>query len=129
MIFDLSVFPCSSPVRSDKRGAKGNYQVICLATPVRVAINAHVPRDVAGSGSPMADQKASAAELERDDGRGFHRSVGLLSAAAINMTQMVGIGPFITIPLMVATFGDRDAAVSQDRVDQGDHHRPVDCHA
>jgi hypothetical protein len=48
----------------------------------------------------MADQKASAAELERDDGRGFHRSVGLLSAAAINMTQMVGIGPFITIPLM-----------------------------
>ena len=60
----------------------------------------------------MADQKASAAELERDDGRGFHRSVGLLSAAAINMTQMVGIGPFITIPLMVATFGDRDAAAA-----------------
>jgi hypothetical protein len=42
--------------------------------------------------------------------RGFHRSVGLLPATAINMTQMVGIGPFITIPLMVATFaatGDR----------------------
>src|SRR6202050_40863 len=69
------------------------------------------------------------AELERYECRGFHRSVVLLSAAAINMTQMVGIGPFITIPLMVATFGDRDAAVSQDRVDQGDHHRPVDCHA
>jgi hypothetical protein len=62
------------------------------------------PDDVAGLGSPKADQKASAAEPERNGGRGFHRSVGLLSAAAINMTQMVGIGPFITIPLMVATF-------------------------
>src|ERR1700677_1339041 len=111
MIFDLSVFPCSSPVHSDKRGAKGNCRVICLATPVRVAINAYVPDDVAGWGSPMADQKASAAELERDDGRGFHRSVGLLSAAAINMTQMVGIGPFITIPLMVATFAGPQAIV------------------
>jgi hypothetical protein len=49
------------------------------------------PDDVAGPGSPKADQKAPAAEPERDDGRGFHRSVGLLSAAAINMTQMVGI--------------------------------------
>ena len=69
------------------------------------------PNDVAGPGSPKVDQNASAAELERDDGWRFHRSVGLLSASAINMTQMVGIGPFITIPLMVATFagppGDR----------------------
>jgi len=30
-------------------------------------------------------------------GQAFRRSVGLLSATAINMTQMVGIGPFITI--------------------------------
>jgi hypothetical protein len=69
------------------------------------------PDDVAGLGSPKADQKASAAEPERNGGRGFHRSVGLLSAAAINMTQMVGIGPFITIPLMVATFAGPQAIV------------------
>jgi amino acid transporter len=37
--------------------------------------------------------------------------VGLLSATAINMTQMVGIGPFITIPLMVATFAGPQAIV------------------
>jgi amino acid transporter len=37
--------------------------------------------------------------------------VGLLSATAINMTQMVGIGPFITIPLMVATFSGPQAIV------------------
>jgi amino acid transporter len=54
---------------------------------------------------------ASAARPERaEDGR-FHRSVGLLSATAINMTQMVGIGPFITIPLMVATFAGPQAIV------------------
>jgi amino acid transporter len=44
-------------------------------------------------------------------GHAFHRSVGLLSATAINMTQMVGIGPFITIPLMVATFAGPQAIV------------------
>ena len=44
-------------------------------------------------------------------GRAFRRSVGLLSATAINMTQMVGIGPFITIPLMVATFSGPQAIV------------------
>ncbi len=44
-------------------------------------------------------------------GHTFRRSVGLLPATAINMTQMVGIGPFITIPLMVATFAGPQAIV------------------
>jgi amino acid transporter len=41
----------------------------------------------------------------------LHRSVGLLSATAINMTQMCGIGPFITIPIMVATMGGPQAVL------------------
>src|SRR5437763_12351146 len=41
--------------------------------------------------------------------KGFIRSVGLPTAIAINMTQMCGIGPFITIPLMVAAFGGPQA--------------------
>ncbi len=41
----------------------------------------------------------------------FIRGVGLLQATAINMTQMVGIGPFITIPLMVAAFGGPQALI------------------
>ncbi len=41
----------------------------------------------------------------------FVRSIGLLQATAINMTQMVGIGPFITIPLMVAAFGGPQALI------------------
>jgi amino acid transporter len=44
-------------------------------------------------------------------GTGFRRSIGLFSATAINMTQMCGIGPFITIPLMVAVMGGPQAVV------------------
>ena len=38
---------------------------------------------------------------------GFERSIGLRSAVAINMTQMCGIGPFVTIPLMIAALAGR----------------------
>jgi len=41
--------------------------------------------------------------------QGFIRSIRLPTAIAINMTQMCGIGPFITIPLMVAAFGGPQA--------------------
>ena len=43
--------------------------------------------------------------------RNFHRSIGVFSGTAINMTQMCGIGPFITIPLMVAAMGGPQAIV------------------
>jgi len=39
----------------------------------------------------------------------FVRRLGVRSGIAINMTQMIGIGPFITIPIMVATFGGPQA--------------------
>src|SRR4051794_41893296 len=41
--------------------------------------------------------------------QGFERSLGLRSAIALNMTQMCGIGPFVTIPLMIATLGGPQA--------------------
>ncbi|HET7162130.1 MAG TPA: APC family permease [Rhodanobacteraceae bacterium] len=44
-------------------------------------------------------------------GTGFRRSIGLFSGTTINMTQMCGIGPFITIPIMVATMGGPQAIV------------------
>ena len=37
--------------------------------------------------------------------RGFIRALGLFPATALNMAQMVGIGPFITIPLIIAAMG------------------------
>ncbi len=39
----------------------------------------------------------------------FKRSLTLLSAVAVNMTQMCGIGPFVTIPLVVAAMGGPQA--------------------
>lgn len=41
----------------------------------------------------------------------FVRRVGRLQATAINMSQMVGVGPFITIPLMVTAFGGPQAII------------------
>jgi amino acid transporter len=45
------------------------------------------------------------------DAREFQRSIGLLPATAINMTQMCGIGPFITIPIMISTMGGPQAVL------------------
>ncbi|GGX51077.1 hypothetical protein GCM10010341_85840 [Streptomyces noursei] len=42
---------------------------------------------------------------------GFVRRIGLLQAIAINMSQMCGIGPFVTIPLMVTAFGGPQAVI------------------
>ena len=50
------------------------------------------------------DHKTSAA-----GNQGFVRSIGQFQATAMNMSQMVGVGPFITIPLMVAAFGGPQA--------------------
>jgi amino acid transporter len=50
-------------------------------------------------------------QVAADDGGRFQRSLGLTPAVAVNMTQMCGIGPFITIPLMVATMGGPQAIV------------------
>ncbi|MFF9895528.1 APC family permease [Streptomyces longispororuber] len=44
-------------------------------------------------------------------GRGFVRRIGPFQATALNMSQMCGIGPFVTIPLMVAAFGGPQAVV------------------
>src|SRR5207302_5165045 len=37
------------------------------------------------------------------------RGVGLVSATALNMIDMIGVGPFITIPLIVAAMGGPQA--------------------
>src|ERR1041385_2761283 len=36
---------------------------------------------------------------------GLIRGFGLLQATALNMSNMVGVGPFITIPLIIASMG------------------------
>lgn len=50
-------------------------------------------------------------EVNRDDENQPHllRRFGLLEATALNMTNMIGIGPFITIPLLLSTLGGPQA--------------------
>jgi amino acid transporter len=43
--------------------------------------------------------------------RGFIQALGLPSATALNMAQMVGIGPFITIPLIIGAMGGPQAVL------------------
>ncbi|WP_255954697.1 APC family permease [Streptomyces odontomachi] len=42
---------------------------------------------------------------------GFVRRIGPFQASAINMSQMVGVGPFITIPAMVLAFGGPQSVI------------------
>src|SRR5581483_6630172 len=58
----------------------------------------------------VADTAPSREEVQTPQ-TGFRRAIGLLPATAVNMTQMCGIGPFITIPIMVATMGGPQAIV------------------
>src|SRR5260370_25769480 len=39
------------------------------------------------------------------------RRFGLLPATALNMTNMIGVGPFITIPLLMTAMGGPQAMV------------------
>ena len=39
------------------------------------------------------------------------RRFGLLQATALNMSNMIGIGPFITIPLLMTTLGGPQAMI------------------
>ncbi|MGH8232639.1 MAG: APC family permease [Rhodanobacteraceae bacterium] len=71
---------------------------------------AHLATTRRGSNMPIADNSPGVVKKPSAT-QGFHRSLGLLPATAVNMTQMCGIGPFITIPVMVATMGGPQAII------------------
>jgi amino acid transporter len=47
--------------------------------------------------------------------RSLTRRFGLLQATALNMINMIGIGPFITIPLLMTALGGPQAMLGWDR--------------
>lgn len=57
----------------------------------------------------MNDNESTQGAKPQAGKTGFVRALGLVPATAINMTQMVGIGPFITIPVILATMGGPQA--------------------
>src|SRR3954468_6473029 len=46
---------------------------------------------------------------EANDDQQLIRGVGLLNATTLNMIDMIGVGPFITIPLIVSAMGGPQA--------------------
>src|SRR5690242_6918604 len=59
------------------------------------------------SEQPMSGQSANNGLPENEPH--LLRRLGLLEATALNMTNMIGIGPFITIPLLLSTLGGPQA--------------------
>ena len=57
--------------------------------------------------SPSVGSHESGPDVSRPPA--LERQIGPMQATAINMTQMCGIGPFVTIPAMVATIGGPEA--------------------
>ena len=47
--------------------------------------------------------------LTTDDSSPLIRGIGVSSATALNMIDMIGVGPFITIPLIVGAMGGPQA--------------------
>lgn len=48
---------------------------------------------------------------EREEGGHLLRRFGLLQATALNMSNMIGVGPFITIPLLMSALGGPQAMI------------------
>src|SRR3954468_4530656 len=53
--------------------------------------------------------KTEPKETAANEPSGLLRRFGLLEATALKMTNMIGIGPFITIPLLLTTLGGPQA--------------------
>ena len=56
-------------------------------------------------------QTAQSADETAGAGTPLVRGIGLGSATALNMIDMIGVGPFITIPLIVTAMGGPQAMV------------------
>lgn len=57
----------------------------------------------------MDDNENTQGAEPQTERTGFVKALGLVQATAINMTQMVGVGPFITIPVILSTMGGPQA--------------------
>lgn len=64
-----------------------------------------------GTPGQLSGQQLSSVKDNTDANQpvGFVRALGLFPATAINMSQMVGVGPFITIPLILTAMGGPQA--------------------
>src|SRR5439155_9581469 len=98
---------CSS---SDAFWNRAVYQWISRSQPRR---QGHDRGDGVGSRSVsvvvIQPDPSSAASKRPSDEPQLSRRFNLLSASALNMTNMMGVGPFITIPLLMSALGGPQA--------------------
>ena len=59
----------------------------------------------------MSEIRDDASNSAAGDAPSLPRGIGLVQAASLNVANMVGVGPFITIPLFVAAMGGPQALV------------------
>jgi amino acid transporter len=64
-------------------------------------------RSASTSADQPAGQTPSAGDSGAGDGGALQRRIGLRSAVLFNMLEMIGVGPFITLPLVIAAAGYR----------------------
>lgn len=57
-------------------------------------------------------QTSNTGATHEGDGVRLHRRLGLLNAISINMSNMIGIGPFITVPIIIGAMGGPQSLVS-----------------
>src|SRR6476661_1201492 len=57
----------------------------------------------------MASRIEASSSNGANDDRELIRGVGLWGATTLNMIDMIGVGPFITIPLIIAAMGGPQA--------------------
>jgi hypothetical protein len=55
----------------------------------------------------IANQVMSTSPVNQNNAPHLHRRIGLGSAVLFNMLEMIGVGPFITLPLVIAAAGFR----------------------
>lgn len=86
---------------------------ICLALAAEPAPPQRA-RQYEGNGGRMSDHSVNEAGLSNDGAgpdEGLRHGIKLFGATTLNMSQMCGVGPFITIPLMVVAFGGPQAII------------------
>src|SRR5262245_42985943 len=65
----------------------------------------------AGLASPCRGPRMSAAPPPGDGAPRLERALGLPQATSLNVANMIGIGPFITIPIFLSKMGGPQALI------------------
>ena len=66
-----------------------------------------MPQSTSTSADHPIGQAPNSGDSDVGDSGGLQRRIGLRSAVLFNMLEMIGVGPFITLPLVIAAAGYR----------------------